>query len=46
LAPWLPDSELEELVEASKTMNKRWSHDHPCATATLTVSDSSAATMI
>jgi hypothetical protein len=39
LAPWLSDSLLEQLVETTKTSNKRWSHDHSAMVLGISVGD-------
>jgi hypothetical protein len=41
-APWLKGAELEELVEATKKSNKRWSHDHSATVLEISMRDSQA----
>jgi hypothetical protein len=39
LAPWLSDSQIDDLVETTRTSNKRWSHDHCAMVLDITVAD-------
>jgi hypothetical protein len=41
-APWLTAAALDELVEATKTSNKRWSHDQSATVLELSMRDSQA----
>ncbi|OKO80153.1 hypothetical protein AC629_27880 [Bradyrhizobium sp. NAS80.1] len=38
-APWLTGAELDQLVDETKTSNKRWSHDDSAVTLGITVRD-------
>lgn len=38
-APWLSDSELDQLIKATETSNKRWSHDQSAAVLEISVRD-------
>jgi hypothetical protein len=41
-APWLTTKQLNELAEATKTSNKRWSHDQSAAVLCVTLDDRTA----
>jgi hypothetical protein len=39
LAPWLSDSQLDDLIKATNTSTKNWSHDQCAAVLEITVAD-------